>query len=124
MAPESDDVTPPHAVGPAMVLLLAVWVGLIAGFLDLGVMIANAHLDRRAFYRLGSNFAWIIPVGVTALVLAPALVIALFAKARKKSVSVGAAEGVLFFVGLLDVCAGCPCMSGPRCSFAVASPRS
>ena len=41
------------ASGPATVLLLAVWIGLIAGFLDLGLLVVNKRLINRDFYRLG-----------------------------------------------------------------------
>ena len=70
----------PVGAGPGTVLLLAVWIGLIAGFLDLGLMVVNKRLIDRDFYRLGGDFAWIIPAGVTILVLVPAIVIALIAR--------------------------------------------
>jgi hypothetical protein len=35
------------------VLLLALWVGLIAGFLDLGLLFVNKRVIDRDFYRLG-----------------------------------------------------------------------
>ena len=51
--------------------MLAAWIGLIAGFLDLGLLVVNRRLIKGDFYRLGSDFAWIIPAGVTILVLVP-----------------------------------------------------
>jgi arylsulfatase A-like enzyme len=94
--------------GPGTVLLLAVWVGLIAGFLDLSLLVANKRLIVRDFFRLGGDFIWIIPTAVTIVVLVPALVIALVAGSRGKTVSLGAAVGVLSFVGFLDLCARLP----------------
>ena len=59
-----------EAPGPATVLLLAVWIGLAAGFLDLGFLVLKKRLIDGDFYRLGDGFPWIIPAGVAALVLA------------------------------------------------------
>ena len=36
-----------------MILLLATWVGLVAGWLDLGLMVVNTRLIHRDSYRLG-----------------------------------------------------------------------
>jgi arylsulfatase A-like enzyme len=91
-----------------MVLVLAAWVGLIAGFLDIGLLVVNKRLIVHDFYRLGADFIWIIPAGVTILVLVPGLVIALVAGARGGTVPLGAAVGVLSFVGFLDLCARLP----------------
>ena len=94
--------------GPATVLLLAVWIGLIAGFLDLGLLVVNRRLINRDFYRLGGDFTWIIPGGVTILVLVPAIVIAFIARIRGGADRLGAAVWVLSFVGFLDLCARLP----------------
>ena len=37
----SAEGTQPVGAGPGTVLLLAAWIGLIAGFLDLGLMVVN-----------------------------------------------------------------------------------
>ena len=42
--------------GPATVLLVACWIGLIAGFLDLGLLVLNRRVISRDFYRLGGDF--------------------------------------------------------------------
>jgi arylsulfatase A-like enzyme len=80
----------------------------VAGFLDLGLVIINNSLIGRTFYRLSGDFAWLIPSGVTALVLVPGILVSLYVKARGPAVSAGMAEGLLFFVGFLDVCARLP----------------
>jgi arylsulfatase A-like enzyme len=90
------------------ILLLAAWVGLIAGFLDLVLMMITRRLIEGGFYRLGRDFAWIIPAGVTILVLVPAIVLVLFAWLRARSVRLGVAVGLLSFVGFLDVSARLP----------------
>ena len=47
--------------------LVAAWIGLTAGFLDLGLMILRKRLIGDDFYRLGEHFRWIIPAAVGAL---------------------------------------------------------
>jgi arylsulfatase A-like enzyme len=96
------------SVRPGSVLLLAVWIGLIAGFLDVCLLVVNKRLINRDFYRLGGDFIWIIPAGVTILVLVPAFVIAFVARTRGGNVRLGVAVGVLSFVGFLDLCARLP----------------
>ncbi len=100
--------TQPIGAGPATVLLLAVWIGLIAGFLDLSLLVVNKRVIQRDFYRLGGDFTWIIPTGVTILVLAPGIVIALIARTRRRGVRMGVAVGVLSFFGFLDMSARLP----------------
>ena len=89
-------------------LLLGVWIGLLAGFLDVGLLVISRRWIERDFYRLGGDFAWLIPAGVTGLVLAPALILVLVAVVRRSPVRSGTAMGVLSFVGFLDVSARLP----------------
>jgi arylsulfatase A-like enzyme len=98
----------PTQVGPATVLLLAGWIGLIAGFLDLTFMVVNRHLLEGDFYRLGEHFVWLIPAGVAGLLLVPGTLLALIAWSRRRGVRPGLAIGLLTFVGLLDLCARLP----------------
>ncbi len=71
----------PHAgrVTTVTIVLVAVWVGLIAGFLELGFLVIHRRFIEADFNRLGGDFVWLIPVGVTILVLLPA---ALFPRRR------------------------------------------
>jgi arylsulfatase A-like enzyme len=102
-------IGPPIAkVTMATVLRLAAWAGLIAGFLDVGLLVINRRLIDRDFYRLGGDFAWLIPVGVTLLMLVPAIVLILIARMRGEPVRLGVAVGVLSFVGFLDMSARLP----------------
>ena len=94
--------------GAAPLLVLAAWVGLIAGFLDLGLMMIKRRVIEGDFYRLGGDFAWIIPFGATILVLAPAIVLCLIARMRGGTVRLGVVMGLLSFVGFLDVSARLP----------------
>ncbi len=114
----------PVGAGPGTVLLLAAWIGLIAGFLDLGLIVVSRRLISRDFYRLGGDFTWIIPLGVTILVLVPAIVIALIARMRGGTVRLGVVVEVLSFVGFLDVWRGFPWKFGQRCSYALGSPHN
>ncbi len=100
--------TLPVGAGPATVLLLELWIGLVAGFLDLGLLVANKRLLDRDFFRLGGDFPWIIPTGVTILVMMPAIVIALIARIRGGAIRLGVAMWTLFFIGFVDVCARLP----------------
>jgi arylsulfatase A-like enzyme len=108
MAGAADEGTQAIGAGPAKVLLLAVWIGLIAGFLDLGLLVVNRRVIQRDFYRLGGDFVWIIPTAVMILMLVPGIVIALIAWTRRRGVRVGVVVGVLSFLGFLDLSARLP----------------
>src|SRR4051812_22897700 len=90
---------------PAEILLLAIWIGLLAGFLDLGLMVFRRRLFDGDFYRLGVHFPWLIPVGVAALILPPGAMLALLALLRRGAYRPGVVAGFLAFIGFLDVCA-------------------
>jgi hypothetical protein len=90
-----------------MILLLALWLGLIAGFLDLGLVIVRRRIDGE-FYRLGGHFVWIIPACVAALMLVPGTMLALVARLRRGAVRPGLAVGLLGFLGFVDLSAGLP----------------
>src|SRR5262249_59369734 len=93
---------------PATILLLATWVGLVAGWLDLGLMVVNRRLIHGDFYRLGEHFVWLIPLGVAMLVLVPGVMLAMVARLRRRGVRTAVAVGLLSFAGSLDVCARLP----------------
>ena len=114
-AREAARATETSRTAPATILLVAIWIGLTAGFLDLGLMILKKRLTGDAFLRLGDHFRWIIPVGVGVLVLLPGTALALMAWLRRREGPSGAVVGLLSFVGFLDLCRGCPWSSGRRC---------
>jgi arylsulfatase A-like enzyme len=91
-----------------MILLVAIWIGLIAGFLDLALLIMRNRLFTSDFYRLGEHFPWIIPAGVGCLVLVPGMALAGIAFVCRGRVTLGWVVGILSFIGLLDVCARLP----------------
>jgi arylsulfatase A-like enzyme len=93
---------------PATILLVAAWIGLTAGFLDLGLMVLKKRMTDDGFYRLGDDFPWAIPTTVGVLVLLPGMALALVAGLRRRALPLGAVVGPLSFVGFLDVCARLP----------------
>src|SRR5262249_3558075 len=95
---------PSESPGATPLILVAIWVGLIAGWLDLGLMVVMRRLIHRDFYRLGEHFVWLIPLGVAVMIFLPGLVLALFARLRRKSVRPGTTLGLLSFIGFLEVC--------------------
>ncbi len=107
-ARESPGEEPSRIAAGATILLVAIWIGLTAGYLDLGLMILRKRLSGDAFHRLGDHFSWLIPTGVLVLVLVPGTALALFACLRRRTVNLGPAVGLLLFLGFLDVCARLP----------------
>jgi arylsulfatase A-like enzyme len=93
---------------PATVFRVAIWIGLTAGFLDLGLMILKKRLTGDEFYRLGDDFRWIIPAGVCALLLLPGTALALVARLRRGTGALGTTVGLLSFFGFLDSCSRLP----------------
>ncbi len=98
----------PGRAGPATILLLAAWIGLVAGWLDLAMMVVKTRLIDGDFYRLGEHFAWLIPAGVAVLVLSPGILLAPIARLRRAGVRPGWAVGPPAFIGSLDLCARLP----------------
>jgi arylsulfatase A-like enzyme len=95
-------------VGPAVIILVAAWIGLLTGFLDLGLMIFRTRATGQEFYRLSDQFRWIIPAAVCGLVLLPGTVLAFLDWLRRGTVRLGWAVGLLSFVGFVDACARLP----------------
>jgi arylsulfatase A-like enzyme len=89
-------------VGAGAVVLIGTWIGLIAGFGDVGFLVINRRWIFRDFYHLGADFPWIIPLGVMVMVLVPALLIALFARIRG-SVRLGVPVLLLSLIAFLDL---------------------
>jgi arylsulfatase A-like enzyme len=93
---------------PATILLVATWIGLVAGWLDLAMLVVNRRLFQGDFYRLGEHFVWLVPLGVAALVFVPGMGLALAARLRRRGIRSRTAVGLLSFLGFLDVCARLP----------------
>ena len=84
------------------VVLIGTWIGLIAGLCDVSFLVMNRRLIDRDFYRLGADFPWIVPLGVTVLILVPTLMIALVARIRG-SVRLFVPVALLWFIGFLEL---------------------
>jgi arylsulfatase A-like enzyme len=93
---------------PATILLVALWIGLTAGYLDLGLMILKKRLIGDQFYRLGYHFRWLIPAGVAVLVLLPGAVLAFIACLRRRAAPPGLTVRLLSFLAYLDMTARLP----------------
>ena len=103
--PSAPDVP---GIQPTKIILVAIWIGLTAGFLDLSLFIMRNRLFASDFYRLGDHFRWMIPLGVGLLVLVPGAALAGIAIVRRRGLAFAWVAGILSFVGFLDVCARLP----------------
>ena len=90
------------------VLLIALWIGLVSGFLDLGLLILKQHLTGDRFFRLGDHFFWLIPAGVTVLIMVPGLFLALAGLMWRGAGFLRVAIGMLTFIGILNATARLP----------------
>ncbi len=97
----------PHS-SPTTILLVALWTGLTAGFLDLALLIMRKRLFTSDFYRLGDHFWWVIPAGVSFLVFVPGTALAGMALLCRGRVALGWVVGILSFVGFFNACARLP----------------
>ena len=104
---EAAEGSQPIGIGPAMIFVLAAWIGLVAGWLDLGLMVVHRRVDGD-FYRLGEHFVWLIPIGVAIVVVSSAAMLALIVRLRGRGLCLGVAVGLLAFLGFLDLCARLP----------------
>jgi len=105
---EAGEGSHPGRPAPPTILLLAAWIGLASGFLDLGLVILRKHLIDGEFYRLGHGFPWIIPAAVAAMVVLPGAALALIARLRRRGVPLAIAVGLPAFVGFLDLSSHLP----------------
>ncbi len=71
---------------PAKILWQAIGIGLIAGFLDLGLLIVKTRQLKEGFYHLSQDLVWLIPAAVALLVLIPGTMLALIAHMRRGDV--------------------------------------
>jgi arylsulfatase A-like enzyme len=103
-----DPVSRRAALKPATILLLSLWLGLAAGFLDLGFLFVQTRLFEGDFFRMGHWFPWIVPTAVTTLVLVPGALIALIALIFRRPAPCTVALALPAFVGFLDLSAKLP----------------
>jgi arylsulfatase A-like enzyme len=81
---------PPSRIplSPMAAILLALSVGLCAGYLDLGVIVfRKVFWNREGYFRTGRDFFWTVPVGHGLLLLIPGLIVAAVNRLRPGLVS-------------------------------------
>ncbi|AGA24665.1 sulfatase [Singulisphaera acidiphila] len=89
--------------GSPSVLAWAVWLGLVAGILELVALILKCnYLDPRN-YNVSRHFPWMYPVSGVLVLLGPGLVLAVAAWAWPRWLSKSAAVGGLVFFASLSV---------------------
>ena len=63
---------------PPSVLLLAVWCGLVAGLLEVGMIVLKTHtIGRDRMYHMSRHFVWLIPLGNLTLFLGLGVILAI-----------------------------------------------
>lgn len=93
---------------PGTVLLIALWIGLVGGFLDLGVFILKQRLTGDRFFRLGDHFFWLIPAGDTVLIVVFGLFLAVAGLMWRGAGFLRVAVAMLTFIGILNATARLP----------------
>mgnify|MGYP001051937360 CR=1 FL=1 len=96
-APATTAIRPsPPRLSPSTAILLAVWVGLVAGYLDLGaITLKRFAINKEGSYRTARDFPWTVPTGHVVLALAPAAALAFVSWRRPRWVPLRAASMLL-----------------------------
>lgn len=89
-----------RSVGAGAVMLIGIWLGLLTGLCDVAFLVMIKKWIDRDFYRLGADFPWIVPLGVTVVILVPTLIIAAIAQEAGVGATVRAC-GVAFIYWIL-----------------------
>jgi arylsulfatase A-like enzyme len=67
----------PTAVAPGAMIVLAVALGLSAGYLDVGILIFKKYCwNSEGYFRTASDFPWTVPLGHAFLMLVPGVMVA------------------------------------------------
>jgi len=83
-------------LSPSTALLLAIWLGLCAGYLDLGAIVYKRFsINKEGSYRSARDFPWTVPTGHVVLASVPAVVLALVSWRRPRWVSLRAGALIL-----------------------------
>ncbi len=90
------------------ILLITSWIGLVGGFVDLGVFVLKQHLAGDRFFRLGDHFFWLIPAGDTVLIVACGLLFAVPGLMWRGAGFLRTAVATLTFIGVLNATARLP----------------
>ena len=77
-APESTERRPPRRlpVSPVTAILLAISFGLLAGYLDIGIILFKRFFwNPEGYYRIARDFPWSVPLAHAAFMLIPGLLV-------------------------------------------------
>jgi hypothetical protein len=113
--------SPPKRPGlsPRNAFLLAIGLGLSAGFLDVGfILLKKLTLNPEGSYRNPRDFPWTVPLGHVVLLLVPAVVLAASSRLRPRLVSFRVGASLLAMLGLSAALLRLPLY--PACSLALA----
>ncbi len=85
-------------------ILLAISLGLCAGYLDLLVMVSRKHLwDEEGYFRTGRDFLWTVPAGHAVLLVIAAVLAIVVSRIRRRVISAGGALRLLASLAIWGV---------------------
>jgi arylsulfatase A-like enzyme len=88
-------------LSPANALLLAIWLGLCGGYLDLSIIIVKKlFMNKEGWYRTGRDFPWTVPVGHVVLLMLAGIVVAAASWLCPKGMSLRAGSWILATLAL------------------------
>jgi arylsulfatase A-like enzyme len=91
----------PIPVSPTAAVLLAISIGLCAGYLDLLFMVfLKCFWDEEGYFRTGRDFLWTVPVGHVVLLMIPAVLLAVVGRRRRRVLSSRTASWLLATVAI------------------------
>lgn len=103
MNPPGLDCAERKSDGGTSVLAWAVWLGLIAGLLELFALVLKCSYFDPRNYNVSRHFPWMYPVAGVLVLIGPGLVLAVAAWAWPRRLSKSAAVGALVFFALVSV---------------------
>jgi arylsulfatase A-like enzyme len=84
------------SLSPASAILLAISLGLCAGFLDIGITVLGKYCwNKDGYFRNAPDFPWTVPAGHAVLLLVPGLVTAVLSCRRRGRISLRAGVWLL-----------------------------
>ena len=83
----------PTSLGPMATILLAISIGLCAGYLDVGAMVFKKYcLNTEGHFRNARDFPWTVPLGHAVLMVVPGVLVAAVNRFRPVPISLRAAS--------------------------------
>lgn len=91
--PEHRETTGGPNLSARLVIVLALWFGLVSGYLDLGMIFLKRDVFHASlYYEQGKHFRWVVPVANLAVMLIPGLLVAALNRIRPGLVSLRSAS--------------------------------